>query len=73
MAPPQPGERLKIRSLGKSAGLLDGSVSEVSLLGSSEKIHWKQEDDALLVDCPSAIPSAFAFVFRIGFQPVIHR
>lgn len=66
MAQPRQGERLRIRSLGRSAGLLDGAVSEVSLLGSAEKIHWKQEDDALIIDCPSAIPSAFAFVFRIS-------
>jgi alpha-L-fucosidase len=67
MAPPRPGERLKIRSLGKSAGLLDRSVREVSLLGSSEKIRWTMEDQALAIDCPSTIPSSFALVFRIEF------
>jgi alpha-L-fucosidase len=67
MAPPQPGERLKIRSLGKSAGLLDRPVKEVSLLGLAEKIRWTTEDHALVIDCPASIPSSFALVFRIAF------
>jgi hypothetical protein len=55
------------RSLRKSAGLPHRPVKEVSLLGSSDKIPWIMEEDALVIDCPSSVPSSLALVFRIAF------
>jgi alpha-L-fucosidase len=65
MAVPKPAETLRIRSLGKSSGLLDRPVKSVSLLGGKSDLRWKQEEDALLVQYPVAAGLPFAVVFRI--------
>jgi len=65
MAVPQPGESLRIRSLGKSAGLLDAEVNAVSLLGSEAKLEWQQEDDALAIKYPEDASFPFGVVFRV--------
>ena len=53
-----------IRSLGLNE-LPDLSVSSVSMIGSNEKIHWKQTGDALSVTFPKVKPCEFAYVLKI--------
>lgn len=65
MAVPQAGEILTIRSLGKNAGLLDASPKEVSLLGCSQAIEWKQGADALTIHYPKDAKYPFGVVFRV--------
>jgi hypothetical protein len=65
MAVPQPGESLRIRSLGKSAGLLDAAVKAVSLLGSEAKLEWQREDEALAIEYPQDASFPFGVVFRV--------
>jgi alpha-L-fucosidase len=65
MAVPKPGEKLLIKSLGADAKLIEKKITEVSLLGSSDSIEWKQEADGLSVRCPDSMPSGFAVIFRI--------
>lgn len=65
MAVPQAGETLKIRSLGKKAGLLEKRPQSVTLLGYSQKLDWKQEDDALSIRYPQGASFPFAVVFRV--------
>jgi alpha-L-fucosidase len=54
-------------SLGRNAKLLDGDIRKVELLGYKGKIRWKQEDDALVVQCPKT-PFETAVGFRISVQ-----
>ena len=65
MAVPQPGESLRIRALGKSAGLLDAAVKSVSLLGSEAKLEWQQEVEALAIQYPEGASFPFGVVFRV--------
>jgi len=65
MAVPKAGETLKIRALGKEAGLLEKPVERVTLLGADDLIRWKQERDALVIDYPGSADLPFGVVFRI--------
>jgi len=37
----------------------------VNLLGSDEKLKWKQKSDGLAIELPKKFPSAYAAVFVI--------
>ncbi len=50
---PKSNDTITIHSFGTSANLLDHPITNVELLGSSEKLHWKQTDQALTIDAPS--------------------
>ena len=65
MAVPQSGEKLTIKSLGTTAGLLEKPVKGVSLLGSRNTIAWEQSPEGLRVACPTAMPFQAAVVFRV--------
>lgn len=58
-----PTEDLQIKSLGKS--LAGKSVRSVQLLGSSNKVHWRQEPQALFVGSPPPSPCQHAVAFKI--------
>lgn len=59
---------IKLSSLGKNARLADKDIISVSLLGSNEKLKWKQEDDALLITKPVNLPSWKVQGFKIAFK-----
>ncbi len=44
-----PTQPVTIRSLGAKAGLLDGAITDITLLGSDEKVDWTQADDAVTI------------------------
>lgn len=60
-----PTNGVSIKSLGKSAGLLDGKIRRIELLGSKEKIKWKQTADVLAITQPKQEPNNFAIVYKI--------
>lgn len=62
---PAAGSELRIRSLGRKAGLLTEPVRFVRLLGCTEKLEWRQDDDALVVRCPAGLSARFALGFRV--------
>lgn len=59
-----------IKSLAKDAGvLLTGDVCQVSLLGSAEKLDWKQTATGLEIHAPCQRPCDYAYTFKIeAFQ-----
>lgn len=65
MAVPKPGEKLSIRALGTSSGLLEKAISSVRLYGTADAIDWKQEADALVIQCPQKMDFQHGVVFRI--------
>lgn len=65
MCVPKAGTELRITSLGKNVDLLDGEILDVQLLGCKDRIIWKQENDALVVECPSEMTFSTAVGFRI--------
>ncbi len=65
MSVPKAGEILRIRTLGKSAGLLSAPPSSVTLLGSPAKLDWKYDNEALHIQYPANAEFPFAIVFRM--------
>jgi alpha-L-fucosidase len=61
-----PKSAVSIKSLGKSAKLLEQAITGIQLLGSPEKINWQQTDDALVLEPPEKISNAFANVFKLS-------
>ena len=63
---PKAGEKLLIKAFGKKAGMMDGPVHAVRLLGSKEKVQWRQDDDGLSIRCPSKMPFKYAVAFEVS-------
>jgi len=57
----KPGSKVKIQSLGSAAM----TVKSVSLLGSGEKISWKQTESALEIVLPRKLPDESVLGFRV--------
>jgi alpha-L-fucosidase len=64
-----PQETIVIQSLGLSAETKPGKVAKVELLGTGEKVSWKQESDALRVDPPKGYQPKvdYAAVLKLNF------
>ena len=58
-----PATAITIKQLGKDKK--NGSVKDITLLGSKEKIKWKQLADALVIEKPGFMPNNIALVFKI--------
>jgi alpha-L-fucosidase len=58
-----PSQDIIIKSLGKSKA--DCSIKRIEILGSKEKVVWKQSDDALSIQKPKTIPNDIALVIKI--------
>ncbi len=65
MVVPEPGSKLKLKSLGKDTKYLDKSIKSVVLLGHEDKLKWKQEADGLTITCPKNMPFATSVVFKV--------
>jgi alpha-L-fucosidase len=64
----KPESDILIRSLSKSSKHADKPVASVALVGSSEKISWKQTADALIIKKPSKMPAWQVTGFKIEFK-----
>ena len=62
-----PTSDIRITSLGKSSQVSGKKITSIALLGSSEPLKWKQENDALVIEKPSMMPCNFVLAFKIGF------
>lgn len=60
-----PTEKMVIRSLGKSAGLLEQEIKSVSLLGYEGDLKWEQTEAGLEVSLPSEKPCEHAFSLKV--------
>jgi alpha-L-fucosidase len=60
-----PSRALTVNALGRNAGRLDRPIGSIVLLGSEEKLTWKQGGDALSLAAPQSVPSPEALVYRI--------
>jgi alpha-L-fucosidase len=65
-----PNKPVTIKSLGKTAGLVGGSIKAVSLLGESGKTDWIQNGDALVIQPPAAKQGdiSSAAVYKISLE-----
>lgn len=60
-----PENDLAIHSLGFMGKLYKGQIKSVTLLGSNQKLNWRQLPKMLLVDFPQEKPCDFAYVLKI--------
>ncbi len=60
-----PKESVSLKALGLQSG--HGRVAQVAILGSDVKLDWQQKDQALEVQVPEPLPSAFSTSFKITF------
>jgi alpha-L-fucosidase len=67
MTVPKPGEKLRIRTLGRDAKLLDRPIASLRLLGAGE-VRWQQDADALVITCPTAMPFRHAVGFKLTLR-----
>lgn len=64
----KPETDIMIRSLAKSSKLAERPVASVVMVGSKEKISWKQAADALIIKKPAQMPSWQVIGFKIDFR-----
>jgi len=65
-----PKKQITMKSLGASSSVFNGKVTDVALLGDTGQTHWTQNDDALVIDPPSAKPvTDYAVVYKITVAP----
>jgi alpha-L-fucosidase len=58
-----PTTKVCIKSLGKSKN--KEKIKSIKVLGSKEKLSWKQYPDSLVIEKPKTIPNNIAVVFKI--------
>ncbi len=63
-----PTADIRMVSFGKNSTYADKSIASVSMLGSNEKMQWKQEDDALVITKPAQLPGWKVSGYRIVFK-----
>ncbi|MGF7082875.1 alpha-L-fucosidase [Mucilaginibacter sp. UYCu711] len=59
---------VQIKSLGKTSAVNDKKIVGVSLLGSKQKLKWKQEDDALIITKPANLPDWTVMAFQVELR-----
>jgi alpha-L-fucosidase len=64
----KPDEDIKIRSLAKSQKPATDKIVSVSVLGSNEKISWRQTSEALVIKKPVKLPAWQVTGFKIEFK-----
>ena len=63
-----PQNELRIKSLRRSAGSMPKVIKDISLLGSDQKIEWKQEAEALIIRAPANVPCRQAAAFKVMLE-----
>lgn len=59
-------KEVSVKSCGKDARLLK-KIKNITVLGSDEKITWKQNADALVMSIPSKVPCTQAVVYKVTY------
>ena len=61
-----PHEEVLIRSLAASAGLFNGEIYGISMLGSNAELQWELGSAGLTVKLPGQPPCEHAYVLKIS-------
>jgi len=62
-----PTKPLHLQSLA-SGKMANKPISSISLLGSSESVHWKQTDASLDIEPPQSSPNQIALAYKVDFK-----
>ena len=63
-----PSADIQIHSLGKNSKLTDHPVESVTMLGSDQKLSWKQETAGLVISKPEKLPEWKVVTIKITFK-----
>jgi len=63
---PTGGSQITIKSLGAGSKNVPGGIQSVSMLGSSEKVAWKQTDDGLEINLPETMSAKYVVGFKMN-------
>ena len=63
-----PEKEFRVASIGTASTFEKRAIASVEILGSQEKITWKQENDVLVVARPASIPRNEAVGLKISFR-----
>jgi len=63
-----PTENVQINSLGKLSKYSSKAIASISMLGSKEKIQWKQGENSLTINKPTVMPNFKVLTFAIKFK-----
>jgi alpha-L-fucosidase len=64
----KPEADIFIKSLARSSKLNNKAIAAVSMIGSGEKLRWKQSPDALVIKKPLNMPAWQVIGFKIDFK-----
>ena len=64
----KPTEDIKMISLGKNSEYKVSNIASIKMLGSKEKLQWKQQDDALVITKPATLPKWEVIGFKVEFK-----
>jgi alpha-L-fucosidase len=62
---PDGASTIRIKSMGKAARLLPKPIQSVALLGSSERLAWKQTEAGLEIQLPEKLEAKYVLGFKI--------
>ncbi|MEI8087296.1 MAG: alpha-L-fucosidase [Paludibacter sp.] len=63
-----PTQDVKIKSLGKLSKISNKTIASISLLGSKEKLQWKQGSESVVITKPTKLSTENVVVFSIKFK-----
>jgi alpha-L-fucosidase len=64
----KPAADITVKSLGRATTTNTRKIKSVTMLGSEEKIRWKQNDESLQITLPAKLPEWKVIGFRIEFR-----
>jgi alpha-L-fucosidase len=64
----KPTGEICLSSFGKNSKLANKAIASVKILGSSEKLVWKQSKDALVISKPTNLPNSETIAFKITLK-----
>ena len=64
----KPVNEVKITSFASNSKLVEKPINSVSILGSKEKLVWKQTAEGLVINKPSTVTNLSTMTFKIGFK-----
>ncbi|HZL09978.1 MAG TPA: alpha-L-fucosidase [Prolixibacteraceae bacterium] len=64
----KPSGDIKINSLGKDSKVNSKTIASIKILGSNEKLTWKQEGDALVINKPAKLPEWQVVTLKVEFK-----
>ena len=64
----KPTKDIVVKSLGSDMTLLDGKITNISMLGSDQKVDWEVTANGLVIKQPKSVPTDFATGYKLNIK-----